>query len=81
MLIWIGQLKTFKFQNSKNQISTQKTYNVYNRHCKNDTKKNGTENINKCETNQNSLEQHSRVCHSAKQLKRTIFQQQFFEMS
>ena len=29
------------------------------------------------ETNQNSLEQHSRVCHSAKQLKRTIFQQQF----
>jgi hypothetical protein len=77
MLISIGQLKTL-FQNSKNQISTQKptTFTIVT--AKDDTKKNGTKNINKCETNQNSLEQHNRVCHSAKQFKRTIFQQQFF---
>ncbi len=60
--------KTKNIQISKFKESNfdSKTYNVYNRHCKNGTKKNGTENINKCETNRNSLEQHSQVCHSAK---------------
>ncbi len=42
--------KTKNIQISKFKESNfdSKTYNVYNRHCENITKKNGTENINKC---------------------------------
>jgi hypothetical protein len=68
--------QTFEFQESKNQILTQKNLQTFT------TvtvimalRKMAPKTLTYVKLI--SLEQHSQVCHSARQLKRTIFQQQF----